>query len=78
MDSDQIETMHEVLVNDEGQYSLWVATKTIPVGWHKTGKKGTREDCLSHINEVWTDMRPVSLRRQMSAQHSLAMERTTE
>jgi MbtH protein len=53
-----------VVVNDEGQYSVWWADRALPAGWRATGASGTRDDCLAHIAEVWTDMRPVSLRDQ--------------
>jgi len=47
-----------VVVNDEGQYSIWRLGLPIPVGWRTDGFSGAREDCLRHIEEVWTDMRP--------------------
>jgi MbtH protein len=56
-----------VVVNDEEQYSIWRADQGLPEGWHAEGARGTREECLAHIDEVWTDMRPLSLRRQMEA-----------
>jgi MbtH protein len=56
---------HHVVVNDEDQYSIWPADKEIPAGWRATGFSGTKEDCLAHIDEVWTDMRPRSLRLRM-------------
>jgi MbtH protein len=49
--------------NDEGQYSIWPSDKEIPLGWKSSGKVGTKEECLSYVREVWTDMRPVSVRR---------------
>jgi len=52
---------HQVLVNHEEQYSLWPAGKVIPAGWRSVFS-GTREECLSHVEEVWTDMRPKSVR----------------
>lgn len=52
-----------VVVNHEGQYSVWWADRNLPDGWQATGASGTREKCLAHIAEVWTDMRPLSLRR---------------
>jgi MbtH protein len=55
-----------VVLNDEEQYSIWWADRTLPPGWHAEGTKGTREECLQHIDEVWTDMRPLSLRRRMA------------
>ncbi|MBB5857457.1 MbtH family protein [Amycolatopsis umgeniensis] len=54
-----------VVVNDEEQYSIWPADRDLPAGWHAEGKRGGREECLAHIGEVWTDMRPLSLRRQL-------------
>jgi len=55
----------KVVVNDEAQYSIWPAYKTVPDGWKETGKRGLKEDCLANIQEVWTDMRPLSLRQAM-------------
>ncbi|SFW88815.1 MbtH family protein [Amycolatopsis australiensis] len=60
-------TTFQVLVNDEGQYSLWPADKEVPAGWQPDGKRGTRQECMDHVDEVWTDMRPRSLRERMSA-----------
>jgi len=54
-----------VVVNDEEQYSIWLADRELPAGWHAEGMRGGREECLAHIGEVWTDMRPLSLRRQL-------------
>lgn len=56
-------TTFKVVVNHEGQYSIWPAGKQAPAGWTDTGKAGAKDECLAHINEVWTDMRPLSLRR---------------
>ncbi len=53
-----------VVVNNEEQYSIWLADKEIPLGWTKTGFKGTKTECLNNIKEVWTDMRPLSLRKK--------------
>jgi MbtH protein len=57
---------YQVLVNGEGQYSLWPADKEIPAGWEPDGTVGTKDECTAHVDEVWTDMRPRSLREQMS------------
>jgi MbtH protein len=54
-----------VLINDEGQYSLWPSFVDIPLGWRQTGPKGERKACLAWIEQNWTDMRPLSLVRQM-------------
>jgi MbtH protein len=56
------EAAHIVVVNDEGQYSIWLADKEIPVGWRAVGDARTRAACLEYIEQVWTDMRPASLR----------------
>jgi MbtH protein len=56
----------EVLRNDEEQYSLWPMGLQVPAGWHKVGKEGNREECSAFVDEVWTDMRPRSLREQMN------------
>jgi uncharacterized protein YbdZ (MbtH family)/predicted MFS family arabinose efflux permease len=62
---------YEVLRNDEDQYSLWLAGQEVPAGWHRVGKEGTKEECSAYVDEVWTDMRPRSLREQMDgASHS--------
>jgi MbtH protein len=45
---------------------VWPADREIPAGWHKAGKHGTKAECLEHINTVWTDMRPLSLRKKMA------------
>jgi MbtH protein len=52
------------VVNHEEQYSIWPAEREIPAGWREAGKTGFKEECLAYIREVWTDMRPLSLRRQ--------------
>ncbi|WP_035799575.1 MbtH family protein [Kitasatospora mediocidica] len=54
-----------VVLNDELQYSIWRADAELPAGWRAEGVSGTREACLAHIDEVWTDMRPLSLRTEM-------------
>lgn len=56
-------TRFRVVVNQEDQYSLWPADRALPRGWHDAGREGTKEECLAWIREVWTDMRPLSLRR---------------
>ena len=58
-------TVYEVVVNHEEQYSIWPEYKTMPLGWSKVGKKGLKQECLDYIEEVWTDMRPLSLRKKM-------------
>lgn len=60
-------TIYEVVVNHEEQYSIWPVGRELPLGWSTVGKQGPKEECLAYIEEVWTDMRPLSLRKQMEA-----------
>ncbi|MFF8643046.1 MbtH family protein [Streptomyces sp. NPDC015345] len=60
--------LFSVVLNEEEQYSIWPQGKDIPDGWRADGITGTKEECLRHIDEVWTDMRPLSLRREMETQ----------
>ena len=62
---DEDKTVYHVVVNDEGMYSIWPAYKALPPGWRTADKSGLKAECLAHIDEVWTDMRPLSLRRKM-------------
>jgi MbtH protein len=68
MPDDDGQQRFKVVINDEEQYSIWFADRTDPPGWHGTGVTGSKEDCLAHIEEMWTDMRPLSLRRQMAGE----------
>lgn len=54
-----------VVINDEDQYSIWESSRPVPAGWREAGAAGTKEECLAHIDRVWTDMRPRSLREAM-------------
>ena len=65
MSSENPQMLYRVVVNDEEQYSLWPAYKDIPQGWRGVGEADSREACLAHIEAVWTDMRPLSLRKAM-------------
>ena len=56
---------YKVVVNDEEQYSIWFVDRDPPLGWTAVGKEGPKEECLAYIEEVWTDMRPKSLRKRM-------------
>ena len=67
-DDDSI--VFKVLVNHEDQYSLWPADRDIPGGWQDTGTQGLKEECFAYIREVWTDMRPRSLREAMDGTSS--------
>jgi MbtH protein len=62
--TDQDTTIYKVVVNHEEQYSFWFADRDIPAGWRAVGKEGTKAECLAYIDEVWTDMRPLSLRKR--------------
>lgn len=57
---------YKVVVNHEEQYSIWLAGRENPSGWFDAGKRGTRTECLAYIKEIWTDMRPLSLRKKMA------------
>jgi MbtH protein len=61
------QVLFEVVVNDEDQYSIWWDGRELPAGWRAEGTRGSKEECLAHIDEVWTDMRPLSLRRRMES-----------
>ncbi|MFI6290880.1 MbtH family protein [Nonomuraea sp. NPDC050790] len=56
---------YKVVVNDEEQYSIWFAERPLPQGWREAGFEGAKQSCLDHIEQVWTDMRPRSLREAM-------------
>lgn len=57
--------IYKVVVNHEDQYSIWPADRENPLGWNDAGKSGLKAECLEYIKEVWTDMRPLSLRKKM-------------
>ena len=57
--------VYKVVVNHEQQYSMWPADRENPSGWEDAGKTGSKAECLEHIGQVWTDMRPRSLRQVM-------------
>jgi MbtH protein len=59
-------TLYKVVVNHEEQYSIWLADQENPLGWNDAGQQGTKAECLTYIQEVWTDMRPLSLRQAMN------------
>jgi MbtH protein len=66
-DTEQDTTIYRAVVNHEEQYSIWPKSKELPAGWRDAGKEGTKAEVLAFIEEVWTDMRPLSLRRAMDA-----------
>jgi MbtH protein len=65
MDKEEDTREYQVLVNSEEQYSLWLAGQAIPNGWRQVGPKGQKQVCLDYVKEVWTDMRPLSVRKAM-------------
>jgi len=65
---DREDAVYKVLVNGEGQYSLWPEYKEVPAGWRDAGKRGSKADCLAFVEANWTDMRPLSLRQKMDGQ----------
>jgi uncharacterized protein YbdZ (MbtH family) len=66
MDDDTLENAtYHVVINHEEQYSIWMDGRDIPPGWRAVGKSGPKVECLDYINQVWTDMRPLSLRKKM-------------
>lgn len=58
-------SIYKVVINHEDQYSIWPADRENPLGWADVGKSGPKSECLAYIKEVWTDMRPLSLRMKM-------------
>jgi MbtH protein len=66
-DGDEAVTIWTVVVNDEEQYAIWPAERPVPDGWREVGVSGAKDACLEHVEAVWTDMRPLSLRRAMEA-----------
>jgi MbtH protein len=63
MDAQEDLTSYKVVVNHEEQYSIWPADRGNPLGWSDAGKSGTKAECLAFIKQEWTDMRPLSVRR---------------
>ena len=59
------EPIYLVVRNAEEQYSIWPEGREMPAGWEADGTVGPKDACLEHITQVWTDMRPLSLRRRM-------------
>jgi MbtH protein len=58
-------TTYDVVINPEEQYSIWPADREPPIGWRAVGVTGSKDECLTHIEQTWTDMRPLSVRQQM-------------
>jgi MbtH protein len=64
-DDQEDTTIYKVVVNHEEQYSIWPQDRDNPPGWRDAGKEGAKAECLEYIKQVWTDMRPLSLRKRM-------------
>ena len=73
-DEQEDTTIYKVVVNYEEQYSIWPADREIPLGWKDVGKEGPKAECLAYIKEVWTDMRPLSLRKKMEEEEAAQQE----
>ena len=59
--------IYKVVINQEEQYSIWPIEYENAPGWSDVGKSGSKGECLAYINEVWIDMRPLSLRRRLDS-----------
>jgi MbtH protein len=66
MGIDDPDAVFQVVINDQDQYSIWFADRPLPPGWTAGGPAGTKQECLQYIEEVWTDMRPRSVRERAS------------
>ena len=66
-DEQENTTIYNVVINHEEQYSIWPLDRENPLGWKEVGKSGLKSECLIYIKDVWTDMRPLSLRKQMES-----------
>ena len=64
MNEEDDQTVYKVVISTEGQYAIWPFEKEIPNGWREAGKTGLKAECLEYIGQVWTDMRPLSLRKK--------------
>jgi len=64
-ETDEDDRLYRIVVNHEEQYSIWFADQEPPAGWTIVGDPGTKDECLARITELWTDMRPLSLRQAM-------------
>jgi MbtH protein len=73
-DREEDTATYGVVINHEEQYSIWPIDRQLPRGWRLVGKQGSKAECLSYIDEVWTDMRPLSLRRAMEADANAATD----
>ena len=74
-DEDEDTTIYKVVINDEEQYSIWPADRENALGWRDAGKTGHKRECLDYIQEVWTEMRPLSLRKKLEEAEAAARAR---
>ena len=73
-----VDDSYLIVINGEEQYSIWRSGRAVPAGWTPVGEPAPRADCLARIGELWTDMRPASLRAAMSGgPDTLTPERRT-
>ena len=70
MDTGRADDSFVVVVNHEEQYSVWPANRELPAGWHPEGTRGTRDECLSHIDDIWTDITPKSVRERLATERA--------
>jgi len=77
-DVQEDKTIYKVVINHEEQYSIWPADRENPLGWVDVGKSGLKPECLAYIKEIWTDMRPLSLRKKMEDQANKVTEEHQE
>jgi MbtH protein len=73
-DNEEDTRTYRAVINHEEQYSIWLADKDLPLGWKDVGVSGSKAECLAHIEKVWTDMRPLSLRKAMDANEAKKAE----
>jgi len=74
-DDAEDDRQYKAVINHEEQYSIWLADRDNPPGWIDAGKSGTKAECLEYIGQVWTDMRPLSLRKAMEERENAEMQR---
>jgi MbtH protein len=70
MGDNEDKTIYKVVLNEEEQYSIWRSDRPVPAGWKEEGTTGPKATCLERVESLWTDMRPLSLRKKMDAQKS--------
>jgi uncharacterized protein YbdZ (MbtH family) len=73
-DEQEDQTIYRVVINHEEQYSIWSVNRTTPPGWTDCGVQGTKAVCLEYIQSVWTDMRPLRLRKHMAEAAAMPAE----